>query len=409
MVMTRAVWLSVRNEVGVALFWAGLLGCSAKLPSEPNAGPDGTSLEGPVFGQEPDSDAMPGYFEGQACAGGSVETEAASSVLQLVVDTSGSMNEPAPGAGGSKWTVTRRAVLDAIDSLPADLSLGVVFYPNRGLDGLPFGLPLGGAFGGGNFSTTNSADSCFDRRTAVPIDTLGGAGSPHRQRIEQAFQRQTPDGGTPTHDAYRHAFSELQATTAIGTRFTVLITDGVPTYALGCIGTGRQEDPVDPTPLIGEAAAALELGVRTFVIGSPGSEGAAESLSRMAEAGATAPSQCSHVGPDYCHLDMTAERDLSAGLEDALAIVSRQAVSCAYTVPDPAGAAVLDPTKVNVLYEPVNGPQELIRQNVESACEEGWQYSDDASQIRLCPNTCERVRSSDGGITLQFGCVTEVR
>ncbi len=402
-VMTRAV---VMNALGVALLGAGLLGCSSKAPSE-LVGPDGTS-SGPLFGQEPEpvSGAMSGYFEGQACAGASAEAQATPSVLLLVVDTSGSMNEPAPGAGGSKWTVTRRAVLDAIDSLPADLSLGVVFYPN--LNGQLSTFPRGGTFGG-NFGMTNGADSCIDRSTAVPIDALGGAGSPHRQRIQQAFQRQSPDGATPTHDAYVYGLSELQATTAIGARTIVVITDGVPTFSLGCVGTGAMGDTVDPTPLIGEAAAALELGVRTFVIGSPGSEGARESLSRMAEAGDTASPQCSNVGPTYCHLDMTAKIDLGAGLDDALSVVSSQAVSCDYEVPEPGGGAVLDPAKVNVLYEPVAGPQELIRQSLETTCDEGWQYSDDSRQIRLCPSTCERVRSSDGGITLQFGCVTELR
>jgi hypothetical protein len=308
-------------------------------------------------------------------------------VLQLIVDTSGSMNENAPGARGSKWTVTRRAVLDAIGGMPSDTSLGVIFYPNVPVD----------------------ANPCFDEQTAVRVAALENQGSRQRQQIQRAFQRQNPEGGTPTHDAYRYAVEEVTATSALGSRFVVLITDGIPTYSLGCEGTGRQEDAVDAAPLIAEASTAQALGIRTFVIGSPGSEDARESLSRMAEAGGTASAQCSHSGPNYCHFDMTRERDLGAGLVNALGIISGVALGCRYAVPQAPSGAMLDPGKVNVLFTPPGSAQELIGQSLEAGCSEGWQYSEDQSQIRLCTSTCERVQASEGSLTLQFGCATELR
>jgi hypothetical protein len=275
-----------------------------------------------------------------------VEPEAIPSVLELVVDTSGSMNEAAPGtAFASKWTVTRGAVLDAIGGLPDEVSVGVIFYPDQDLG---FGGGVGflpGFFGG------NNPDGCFDPSGRAPIDTLGGSGSPQRGRIERAFESQSPRGGTPTHDAYRFGLSELQNAPTNGGRVLVLITDGVPTHSLGCQGTGQADASVDPNPLIAEAAAATELGMRTFVIGSPGSEGASESLSRMAEAGGTAAQPCSHAGPNHCHLDMTKESDLGIGLANALGDISR--------VPEPGNAA-LDLTKVNVVLTPANGLEELI-------------------------------------------------
>jgi hypothetical protein len=272
--------------------------------------------------------------------------------------------------------------------MPGDTSLGVTFYPNVPNDNKP----------------------CIDRRAAVGLAPLAASGSQQRQQIRSAFQRQNPQGGTPTHDAYRYALGEIGATAAVGSRFVVLITDGIPTYSLGCIGTGRQEDAVDPTPLVAEAASALSEGIRTFVIGSPGSESARESLSRMAEAGGTAPAGCSHTGrPNYCHFDMTRETDLGKGLANTLGAITGLALSCRYDIPEPPNGSLLDPAKVNVLFTPAGGAEELILQSPGQTCSEGWQYSAGNSQIQLCGSTCDRVRSSNGGLTLQFGCSTQVR
>jgi hypothetical protein len=361
-------------------------GCStSKLDGAQTSERDGLGADGPVFEDGPGSATIVG-FDGQGCVGQTAGTEVAPSVLQLLVDTSGSMNERAPGQG-SKWVQTRRALLGAIDGMPGDTSVGVVFYPNvRGDTAMP----------------------CFDRRTAVNLARLD-AGQ-QRQRIRQAFANQNPDGGTPTHDAYAYAVAELARSMTIGQRFLVLITDGIPTYSLGCDTTGRGAgNAVDATPLVGEAARALAAGVRTFVIGSPGSEGARESLSRMAEAGGTARPACSHTGPEFCHFDMTSAADLGTGLDAALKAIAGLALSCSYDIPAPPLGAVLDPAKVNLLFTPAGGPVELVGQSPNGSCSEGWQYSDDRSQIRLCGTTCERVRSSQGSLNLQFGCATQVR
>lgn len=348
--------------------------------------------DGPIFGDDPASEDpnadVPGYFAGQACAGQSAGAESAPTVLSLLVDTSGSMDEDAPGARGSKWTVTRSAVLEALTDMPEDTSVGVIFYPN---------VP------------NNNTQPCIQRRTAVDIAELAGNGSQQRQRITRAFQRQSPEGGTPTHDAYEYALSDMSGSAASGERFIVLITDGIPTYSLGCVGDGQADNAVDSTPLVAAASAAAQRGVRTFVIGSPGSEEARGSLSRMAEAGGTGAAGCSHQGPNFCHFDMTRERDLGAGLTNALGIIAGVALGCRYTVPQPPDGATLDPAKVNVLFRPPGGAEELIGQSLDDRCSEGWQYTDNQSQIRLCASTCERVQASEGSLTLQFGCSTLLR
>ncbi|MEY2937015.1 MAG: hypothetical protein RL033_7764 [Pseudomonadota bacterium] len=373
---------------GLLLLGAGLStsACSSKDDEKQQDIPGQSLDDGVIFGEGAEDDMRAG-FNGEVCAGQSAGAELAPAVLQLLVDTSGSMDQDAPG-GGSKWTVTRSSMLAAIDGMPSGTTLGLVFYPN---------LP-------------NDANGpCFDQRTAVGLDALADTSSQQRVRLRNAFQRQNPQGGTPTHDAYQYALKQLSQTNVAGSRFVVLITDGTPTYSLGCVGTGRIEDPVDPSPLIPQAASALATGTRTFVIGSPGSEGARSSLSRMAEAGGTARPGCSHDGPNYCHFDMTRETDLAAGLATALEAITGVALGCRYEVPQIRDGVALDPGKVNVLFTPPGGTQELLQRSDQASCSEGWQYSQNNTQIELCSSTCDRVRNSNGGLTLEFGCATAVR
>lgn len=388
--MYAATWNGMRAAMVLGLGFA--LACSSSEPkqdegrgagSQPPVFGDG-DLDGPDFGTDPDD---PGGGGTEGCVGQTAGTEAVPAVLQLVVDTSGSMDRDAPGSRDSKWVVTRRALLGAVEEMPASTSVGVVFYPDQ---------PI-------------TAGACFDNEADVAIAALGAPGSAQRRQVERALERQTPDGGTPTHDAYRYAHRELAASAAIGARFTVVITDGTPTFSLGCVGTGLVSDPVDPAPLVTEAAEARRAGVSTFVIGSPGSEGARESLSRMAEAGGTARPGCSHDGPDYCHFDMTQSGDFARDLRDALGTIAGLTLSCGYDIPEPPSGQVLDPERVNVLFTPRGGAPELIGQSPSSACREGWRYSDDGAQVLLCQSTCDRVQASEGQLSLEFGCATRVR
>lgn len=389
--MKLRVWTTLCASVALSLPCA--LACSSDGDTEPNAPAEGGPIfnggdMGPDFGEGSGEGQGGSFAGGRTCAGQTAGVEATPAVLELVVDTSGSMDQRAPGTNSSKWVVTRRAMLGAIEEMPENTSVGVVFYPDVPIEERPI---------------------CFDEEADVAIRALGDARSAQRQQIQRAFQGQSPDGGTPTHDAYRYAFDELRASDAVGSRFLVLITDGTPTFSEGCEGTGLIEDAVDPSPLVGEAERAFAEGVKTFVIGSPGSEGARESLSRMAAAGATAPAGCSHTGPNYCHFDMTEEQDFARALGEALGTIAGLALSCSYDVPEPPGGQVLDPSKVNVLFTAPGAAPELIAQNASGSCAEGWEYSDDGARIVLCGSTCDRVRGSDGTLTLEFGCTTEVR
>jgi von Willebrand factor type A domain len=363
---------------------------SKKDTEEPGASPvlDGDG-SGAIFDGDDGAgaNASGGFDSATACVGQEAGTELAPTIVELLVDTSLSMDEDAPGSNRSKWVETRRVVLEAIDLMPSTTSVGVVFYPD---------VEVG-------------ARICFDSDADVNVSPLGSSSSAQRRQIRDAFERENPRGSTPTHDAYRYALDQLAAVDGVGQRFLVLITDGTPTYALNCQGSGNQADPADPTPLIPEAASALGRGMKTFVIGSPGSEGARRSLSQMAQAGGTASEGCSNDGRSrYCHFDMTEEEDFAVGLRDALASITGIALSCAYDIPAPPRGETLDLSKVNVLFKAPGAEREVIPQSVAGSCSDGWQYSDDQRQVLLCGQTCDRVSSSTGQVSLEFGCTTRV-
>jgi len=328
----------------------------------------------------------------QACAQGSAAADAIPAVVQMVVDTSGSMDW-VPGTEmmarrgqQSKWQITSAALIDAVAKLPASVAVGLNFYPNTRLD-----------------------DPCIDNRIALPIALLGANNSTQRAGFDRAVTAQRTGGATPTHAAYRFGEEAVAASKLSGQKFVLLITDGIPTRTLECEGDGQ--NAVDSAPLIAEVAADLmKDGVKTFVIGSPGSEDARSDLSKMATAGGTAVAGCSDSGPNYCHLDMTTAKDFASALAAGLSDIAGKISSCEYAVPAAPKGKSLDPALVNVLYTQGDGKQASIPQDATGMCESGWKYDNpqNPTKITLCGTDCDKVKADAGAkIDVIFGCVTQ--
>jgi hypothetical protein len=189
----------------------------------------------------------------------------------------------------------------------------------------------------------------------------------------------------------------------------VLVTDGTPTFSLGCVGDGRTA--VDTAPLIQAAADAAAAGIRTFVIGSPGSEMAREALSKMATQGGTAPAGCSDTGPNYCHFDMTTAPDLSVALNAAFKAITGSVITCNYTIPPPPSGQTIDPTLVNVNFTNSAGTTVVAKDpDPNGGCTKGWQYAANNTQIVLCPDMCEQAKADPAAkVSVVVGCKTMVR
>lgn len=366
---------------------------------------DGDSLASPddQGGTRPITEDEAEQLESGACAGWSAEPEPLPSSIMLVVDISSSMNSTTPATGGrTKWEVTRDALQSAIDELPPTVTVGMVMYPNKNTEDV-------------RNDTFKDASECVNTDEIVPFEVLGAAGSDHRQRIEDMFQNADLESSTPTHDAYATALEVVRDANLPGNEaFMLLITDGQPTLSQGCIGEPDLTPSRDPQPIIDEIADAADDGIRTFIIGSPGSEenvGSGEDarywLSEAAEAGGTSPGgDCSHNGVPYCHFDMVEEDDFGVALRSALAQISGQVVSCEYPLPEPPANQELDLRNINIVMNPPGGGEAtlVLRDGAGSSCDEGWYLSGDG-QVVMCEQTCDQLLSTTGAsIEVHFGC-----
>ena len=320
-------------------------------------------------------------------------------VLELVVDVSNSMNEPAPGqpaGGSSRWDLARDALLAAIESLPDGVAVGLQFFPTANP------AQGGGRPGGGGMQEAE----CVGESGRVAIAPLGAPMSAQRTALETAMNRTNRYNGTPTHDGYRNGLEQgLKMYDGPGDRFMLLMTDGAPTQDLEC--TGDPITAVDGAPVLAEVQAAAAEGIATFVIGSPGSEDTLNTdmrpfLSSLALAGGTGPDGCTVDGPQFCHFDMTQSTDFSAALAEGLASIADQAsTTCLFVAPE---GGDIDLSETSVIIERSDGSAVLVLNDAEGDCSEGWKWNA-AGDIELCAATCASVESDPGArVSVSLGC-----
>jgi hypothetical protein len=261
---------------------------------------------------------------------------------------------------------------------------------------------------------------CINHGNDVAPALLGAQNSPQRQLVNNALSAVTPDpnAATPTHDALNYAFDLLRQVQSNASKYVVLITDGQPTLAQGCFGMAAPRMPDDAAPIIQAIAAVLQqAGIKTFVVGAPGSErnegtGADVRgwLSAAARAGGTAPAGCSDTGPNFCHFDLTTATDFGAALTAALNSIGQAVIGCDYTLPatSPTGAPI-DPNQVNLIYTDGSGQSHLLLPNGDPGCSVGWHYLDPPAytQIHICGATCNTLKNDPlASLDLVFGCAT---
>jgi Mg-chelatase subunit ChlD len=335
------------------------------------------------------------------CKKSTVESNLLPANILFVLDRSGSMlcNPPPTTLSSvceqqptrdnanspSKWEITTQALIKAVRALPGSATIGLSYFAND--------------------------DECGVN--SLPSVPLLANSSAQQQAIETSIRSVSPGGGTPivgaTILAYAHMHASALAGKIYGNEFVVLITDGAQSEQ--CSFAPRCSSATSCTDvLINEEvakAAGRGVGIRTFVVGVPGSEPARTVLSQIAKLGGSGPANCDPQQGN-CHFDMTKVTDLSAALNSALAEIAGQAVSCELNVPKP-DQGELDPTLVNVVYTPSGGRESVVvRQDLRTACNagaNGWQYADANSKIRLCGDICNAVRSDTGAkVDVVLGC-----
>jgi hypothetical protein len=343
-------------------------------------------------------------FQSQACNGWSVEPEVPPSAIVFVLDVSGTMNSSTDSTGDdSKYEVTRDALKSALTELPDTLQVGLTFYPNMS--------------NGGSRDTAADLSPCIDQSDDVSVKLLGPAGSEQRDALTAALDRVQPNpkGATPTHDAFNIARDMLAGVPADLGKYVAILTDGQPTLLEGCYGRAAPKAPEDAQPIIdGIAAAYASFGLKTFIVGSPGSEenqGTGEDvrgwLSAAARAGQTTTTpDCNDDGPNFCHLDMTQASNFGAALSAGLkSIASRVVVKCLYDVPAAPDGNVTDAMTTNLIYGDGSGDSFVVLQNGAENCDKGWHFIKDRTQIEICGSTCtELTNNPKASLNLLFGC-----
>jgi hypothetical protein len=361
-----------------------------------------------------------------SCLGWSVEAEQEPANIVFIVDTSRSMVYSVPNSDDTrtKWVITKGALEDALNALPRMTSVGMLLWPN--MMTVPNNNTSCTYCNPDGTSNPNGIGECVNVSAMVPLAQLGAVDSDQRSALTTALEAVSPQGGTPMADAYNYAIDSNYGnqTQLMNVKYAVLITDGQPTIQLGCMGTGDENHPVAYQPVLDSIKGAYsQAHVKTFVIGSPGSESQSltnvdgrDWLSEAAQEGGTQLTpDCQNSGPNYCHFDMSATTDFATGFTAALQNITGQILPCTYTISGqvPDGQFV-DPKRTNVVYETngsqVLGDMMLVGQASDPCCPEGdgWYFDpkDPTNMtVQLCPKTCDTIRQDAGAVVnVRGGC-----
>lgn len=321
----------------------------------------------------------------------------------FVIDRSGSMSCNAPPVQSVESCNADPKRLDAAQPSRWEITTGALDATFSGLMGSSAAVGL----------TMFSTDG-YCGVDSTPIVGVDNVSATQLSALSSAMHKAQPAGGTPivgaVISAYRHLHEELHAA---GNRYVVLITDGEES----CGTTGNASDLADlqaaRSRLIDvEVKKARDANIKTFVVGTPGSEGARAFLSELAFRGGTArTASCVHGGADAnagdCHYDLTTEKDLAAVLQSTLGRISGEARGCEFQTPPGGGDSI------NVQVSSNGGaPMCFVQDKTDcGAGSNGWQFAKGASgaldrgRVVLCGAACDRIKQDPTAVVdVILGC-----
>jgi hypothetical protein len=357
---------------------------------EPDGGTGGISIEGGPDGPPP-ADA-PGL-----CGNLIIPVVFERTNLYFVLDRSGSMSEPLAASGRDKYLATRLAIREVLHFIGHRVRYGAAVFPSG-----------------------TTADSCAPGQevfATVPGDPVTfaeqGMNGPVLQSFLITLARYQPVGGTPTAPTLRELIPTI--TSLGGPTSVILATDGAPNCNTGLSCSTAQcqlnieESSVDGiacTPSFNccdpalvvqgnyycvdsdaSEAAVTELaqaGIKTYVIGMPGTALYTSLLNRLAELGGTARP----LTPFYY-----AANDALALGQALKEIGTAVSVSCEITLDQ----APPEPTRVNVYLDTALVPSDEV---------DGWTWTGEKS-LELRGAACARLKSGDVlQVQVVAGCPT---
>ena len=409
----RRILLRPRSLGPIVLFAAPLLvaACAATSDNEfdagstQGAGPGGATGAG---GNILDPDASTGSSFGDANCGASTYANAVPASILVVLDRSGSM------AGGDgqpdKWGPAVSAMNAMMAGASPDLNVGLLPFPAGNFDdsGL-VGCTL-------NPSTPQCAaifadGGCKDV-DAAPVVAVGPLTSTQAP-ISSWLAANGPSGGTPTLYALKTGYTIMRDLPIEGERYVLLMTDGepnvhTPAQMLGPLTIPESNIECGQLPDIEAEALSASGGspsVKTFVIGSPGSEPAGQFLSQVALNGLTPKSPNCNPAAKDCHYQI-GQTNYQADLQAALDKITGTISDCIFEIPQ--GTDMVDPDKVNVVVETSGGTIETYK---DPSHQDGWDYTDSShTTVQLYGPACEAYKAEKGSkVSILLGCETVVK
>ncbi|MBW2458356.1 MAG: VWA domain-containing protein, partial [Deltaproteobacteria bacterium] len=283
------------------------------------------------------------------------------------------------------------------------LEMGLLAFPEGDFDDFALtGCLLNPA--GPNCPAILADGGCNDVATAphvaiAPLSQNGAA-------INSWLNQNSATGNTPTWGALKKGYAILLAHQALGQRFALLMTDGEPTLYTPPFGGFPEmfNDCGLEADIENEVLAAANSGITTFVIGSPGSEGAATFLSQLAVNGGTPKDPNCTPGAGNCHYQIGTtnfQQELEAVLQEIAGVIS----DCIFDVPQ---GEDIDPNLVNIVIETPSGPVQIYK---DPTHQNGWDYTDPTmTKIQLFGPACDLYKEQTGNtITIILGCKTVLR
>jgi len=263
--------------------------------------------------------------------------------MMLVVDRSGSMNEE------TRWADMSAGLASVTTAMQDVVDFGLLLFPSEGLD----------ACGAGQVIVEPSSQSA----TAI----ISGMSS------------SSPLGGTPTYDALVTAGDWLETNNPGGVNYILLATDGGPGCNMNlnwqscvcipgatCMLNGA--NCLDSVRTSNQVLVLREQGIKTFVVGLPGTEGVTDLLDAMALAGG--------ASANGEHISVADQAELTQALSE----LSASIVPCTFELPFDASAT--PDVGFTVDGEPVP---------FDETETDGWNFSG-AQSVTLFGSWCSRIR-----------------
>ncbi|HYQ47225.1 MAG TPA: vWA domain-containing protein [Polyangiaceae bacterium] len=317
--------------------------------------------------------------------------------ILLVIDKSSSMQDES-GFSKSKWLALRDGLTSALTQTKDRVSYGMSFFP---FSSDPKAKP-----------STCETPSLSD--PLIPIDE----GATSVPRILAALEQYEPAGGTPTAAALKAAGDYLikgPGKELRGTSYVLLATDGGPNCngelscetdtctlnmeGFDCGGNccSAALDPKGPESCLdadeteNAVRVLADAGVKTFVVGIPGSELYHATLDRLAKAGLEA--QKNGLSDYYA---VSADGD-TAGLADVLTRITSGVISsCELQL----GSTPPDLEELNVVID---------GQTIPQLGPDGWSVDTSSSPptVVLKGATCKMMETQGAqAVNVTFGCPT---